>query len=186
MTERAVIPAPTSLADAGLDIGKFASDLHAYLQQNISWADTKAAFLFAASGALLAYLHNQGLTKRVMPALMEIPNTLSNTVGMTALGALIVAACAAFGTFWPRIGGDAQGIIFWKAIATTFRTPQSFADGILARNPRSLAEAKLHHCWELAKVCQRKFRWVNVATYAGALGFITALVYLAVWLPSGR
>jgi hypothetical protein len=164
------------------DVGAFASDLHKYLQQNVTWADTKAAFLFAASGGLLAYLNNQGATKKIIPHVFDIPNTLSNTVGMIAFSAFVVAACAAFATFWPRTGGNAEGIVFWKAIATKFTAADTFADAIFSRSPRALAEEKLHHCWELANVCRRKFKWANVATYAFAAGSIATLLYVAVWL----
>ncbi len=192
LAEAAAIPAPAkaeeeavalvSSAEIGQDLSAFASDLHVYLQQNVTWADAKAAFLFAASGGVLAYLHGQGLTKRIMPHVFEVPNTLSNTVGMIAVAGFVVSACAAFATFWPRTGGDAEGIVFWKAIATKFKSGDLFTASVIDRNSRALAEAKLHHCWELARVCHRKFRWANVASYGAAIGAIATAIYLAVWM----
>ncbi len=174
--------AAVEAADVGQDVSDFASALHTYLQQNVTWADTKAAFLFAASGGVLAYLHGQGLTKRIMPHLFEVPNKLSNTVGMIAVAGFLVSACAAFATFWPRTGGDAEGIVFWKAIATKFKSGHLYAESVLDRDPRALAEAKLHHCWELARVCGRKFKWANVATYGAAVGAVATVIYLAEWM----
>lgn len=187
--ERVVAPAEpvedalssVSSEAVGEDVVEFAGDLHSYLLQNITWADAKAAFLFAGAGGLLAYLHNRGVTKKIMPALFEVPNTLGNTIGMIAVTGLLLAAGAALATFWPRTGGSAEGIVFWKAIATKFQTGHSFAETVLGRNGRSLTEAKLQHCWELARVCKQKFEWVNIATFGAAVGSAAAVIYVAWW-----
>jgi hypothetical protein len=43
---------------------KFAEETHQYVREYIRIADQKAIFFFAGSTALLAYLHNRGLTYR--------------------------------------------------------------------------------------------------------------------------
>lgn len=177
---------PTKTPTISADLPTFSTDLHSYLLQNITWADTKAGFLFAASAGLLGYLHSQGLTKQIAPTLFDLPNTLGNTVGILTALALIVGAVGAFATFWPRVGGEPTGLIFWKSIAARFSSGEKFSSEVLSKNSKDLIEEKLRHSWELAKICKRKFWWANFATIAVGVGAAGAVLYLLEWMSAAR
>lgn len=154
----------------------FAVEIHTYVRQNIAWADQKAAFLFAAVTAVLAYLHKDGATRRwlVDPSRWQIPDALACLAVLGLVGGAICALLAVA----PRFRGSPQGMIYWKAIAS-FGRAKDYADRVVASEASALTRAKLEHCYELAQICRRKYRAVNIAIWSGSLGLGAAVAYLA-------
>lgn len=156
----------------------FASDVHKYIREYIQLADQKAAFLFAAVAAMLAYLHGKGVTK----LWLKDPRQwgLQDCVAFACVAGLVIGAVAAICSIVPRLQGAARGIFFWKAI-TLFESAKDYSDEVLTTEPTKLTKAKLDHCFELAMVCRRKYRSVGVALWCGSIGLIASLIYLAVY-----
>jgi len=167
--------------DATKALVAFAADLHSYLRQNITWADTKAAFIFAAASAALAFLQSKRVTRDVVTGFWEFPQTLRTATGEICLGAFVIAVGATLLAVWPRLRGDATGLIYWKAVAK-FATAISFAQAVRTKNDNELATERLTHGWELASICVRKFFWVDLATRALVIGYIGTIYYAVCWL----
>ncbi|MFZ4768505.1 MAG: Pycsar system effector family protein [Roseimicrobium sp.] len=157
---------------------KFASDVHTYIRQYIQFADQKASFLFAGVASMIAFLHGKGITKLWFkdPRQWHIPDALSF---ITVTGLLLGAILAVF-VILPRLGGAARGIVFWNAI-TLFENGKDYATHVQKCDPAELASAKLEHCHELARVCQRKYRLVGWALWCGGIGLVASVFHLAVY-----
>ncbi len=155
---------------------KFASDVHTYIRQYIQIADQKAAFLFAGVAAMTAFLHGRGITKLWLkdPRLWNLPDAIA----FIAVTGLLLGALLAIYVVLPRLGGAARGIVFWNAI-TNFANGKEYASHVQKCDPAELAGAKLEHCYEIASVCQRKYRIVAWALWCGGAGLIASVVYLA-------
>lgn len=154
------------------EITTFATDVHGYLRQNVTWADQKAGFVFAACSAVLGYLHSKGLLEFLRGKAALRPADAILAIGASCL---IAALAACMATYWPRRKGRRDGVIFWAAIANGSQTAGDYVDRIRSRRADDLADEFLRHVFELARVCERKFGFVDVATRFAALGFLLLL-----------
>lgn len=92
-------------------------------------------------------------------------------VGLAAGSALGVAVV------YPRRRGSRRGFIYWESIVK-HGSGETYADKIASLSETDLAREQLHHCFELASVCQRKYRTLTWALRAGTVGAFSALFYL--------
>jgi Pycsar effector protein len=167
-------PAPASAAE----LTTFANDVHGYLRQNITWADQKAAFVFAAASGFIAYLNSKSAFEVFKGT---EPFASHHLVLIVASVCIVLSAIAAFATIWPHTKGSSAGLVFWGAIAKN-ASPGAYVDRVKDKTAEELAAAKLDHAFELAKICERKFRWVDAGVRFGIAGFGAAMVYALVWL----
>ena len=148
------------------ELTTFANDVHGYLRQNVTWADQKAAFMFAGSVGLLAYLNaRQAFGFLRGDVLFEWPHTILAAAAIC----LLITAFSAFVTYWPRTKGMRAGLVFWGAIAKN-ESDGAYVERVRDKTAVELATAKLEHSYELAKICERKFKWVDAATRFGIAG----------------
>ena len=171
------VPHEQAVATA-VELTTFANDVHSYLQQNITWADQKAAFMFAGASGFLAYLNLHG-------AFAFLRNGAAfrwaNVLLVTAAVCLMMTAAAAFVTYWPRTKGASAGLVFWGAIARN-ESAGGYLERVRRKTAGELAAAKLEHSYELAKICERKFKWADVSVRFGVVGFSLAIIYSVGWL----
>ncbi len=155
---------------------KFAEETHQYVREYIRQADQKAAFFFAGSTALIAFLYNAKLVHRWVK-----PPTQWSFVDMVSLAATIgltVCALACLATVFPRLQGSKRGHVFFGAIAE-FDSRKDYASDVLQKDVSELMEAKLCHVHDLSGICGRKFYVLKVGQWAGAVGvFATVLLLL--------
>jgi len=163
---------------AGETVGAFASDIHKYIREYIHNADQKAAFLFAAVAAMLAYLHGKGITKLWLKDPRQW--ALGEAIACLAVVGLVVGAVGAILVVVPRLKGAARGLVFWKSIAL-FESAKDYASSVSKLEAAELTSARLEHCYELACVCRRKFRGVAVALWCGGVGLAASTIYLALF-----
>lgn len=160
------------------ELTTFASDVHGYLRQNITWADQKAAFMFAGASGFLAYMNSHG-------AFAFLRNGAdfrwANVLLATAAICLLMTAAAAFVTYWPRTKGASAGLVFWGAIARN-ESAGAYLERVRGRTVEDLAAAKLEHSYELARICERKFKWTDVGVRFGVVGFSLAIISSLGWL----
>jgi hypothetical protein len=159
------------------ELTTFANDVHGYLRQNITWADQKAAFLFAAVSAFIAFLH----TKKALGVWRDgRAFAWQDAVGLAAGMCLLAAAGCAFVTFWPSRKGKSTGLVFWGSIAGK-PSAGAYLDDVSLLSARELAEEKLRHSYELAKISARKFAWVDWASRFAIVGFAVAIARIVIW-----
>jgi len=162
---------PTASADPG---GRVADFLHGPLIQTIVMADRKAGILFTLVSAALLYLFTR------FPA---DPLTWRGGLWLAVVGALVVSAVCAFAVIFPRVRSRHADILFWGGIAR-FSDAKSYHDAIKRTDEAGLNAAKVRYCYDLARICDRKFRLLKVAMTATALGLILFLIELALVLPT--
>lgn len=167
---------PHSVTPAGY-LSSFIDGVHQYVREFIALADQKAAFLFVASSTMLVYLYSQNVLE-----LWWIPVGQWRFVSYIAFAAtvsLFGGALCAVAVVWPRLKGAKEGFIFWKAI---IRHPSrdDYVAKLLRLSDEALVENKAGHLYEIAAVCNRKYRWVNLSIWLSGSGLLAA-VLLAVF-----
>jgi len=151
----------------------FSQEVHQYVREFIRFADQKAAFFFAGSTALLAFLYENGLAARWIshPMTWNIIDVLSFGVVLSLISAVLLSIVVVV----PRTGGSRRGLIFWEAIAE-YRSSRDYADHVASSSVPTLSRARAEHAYELSIVCQKKYRWLRYAVIAGSLGFVGSLL----------
>lgn len=153
-----------------------AADVHGYMRGFIASADQKAAFFFAATTAVLAFLHS----KQVAMRWLRNPNTWSFTDALACLATLglLGGAVVLLAAVFPRLGGDQRGILFFKAISK-YGSAAQYADDVFARSDIDLIRTRLQHAYDLSRVCAAKFLLLQIGFWVGSVGLVAALVFFA-------
>ncbi|MCI0434372.1 MAG: DUF5706 domain-containing protein [Gemmatimonadetes bacterium] len=154
---------------------QFADETHEYLRESIQLADQKAGAIAAGATALLAYLFRGGAADVWM--LPARPSGIGDVIGLIAVAGLALSVIGALAVIVPRLTGAPRGPVYWKSIAQ-FDSATSYTGMIRSLDDTGLVDARLQHCFELARVCTRKYRALNRAIWAGAVGLVAAVTYL--------
>lgn len=153
----------------------FAEQTHGYISDYIKFADQKAAFVFTATTALLAFLYQAGASRRWLRPPWAW--TFGDGLAFLAMLGLGMAALVSVVVIVPRLSGARRGFVFWESVAE-FPSGADYTDAVLTLTAGELSRAKLEHCWELAGVCRRKYRVLGIAIWIGAFAVYTSVVYL--------
>jgi hypothetical protein len=153
---------------------KFAENTHLYVREYIRNADLKAGFFFAASTAGLGYL----LSHDVVYAWFRTEFRAADYASLVAVAGLLSAAAVFLVVVFPRLKSSNPGLIFFNEIAA-HPGAIAFAEGALATSGSELARTKLRHIYDLAKVCRSKYKLLRAGCWAGSVGGLAALFYLA-------
>ena len=145
---------------------------HHYVRDYINLADQKATLFFTGATALLAFMYNKNVSARWLKPLMQW--NILDTIAFVAMAALAVGAFLALLVIIPRTPGSRRGFLFWEAIAE-YETGRQYSDDISLLSGPSLMQVKAEHCYDLAVVCQRKYRMLSCALWTGAVGLAGAL-----------
>ena len=185
LVARTVSPSEASRADLAKLAGtstpsdehfKFAENTHQYVREYIRNADQKASFFFAAATAGLGYL----LAKHVVRGWLHAPAfTVADYASVVAVVGLTVAAVLFLSVVFPRLRSSSPGLFFFNEIAA-HPSALDYSESALATPSAELARSKLRHLHDLAKVCRAKYRVLRLGFWAGAVGGLAALLYLAV------
>lgn len=155
--------------------GRFSDETHVYLREYISRADQKATFFFAALTALLAFLNTQNVPARWLKDIRQW--SIVDTLGFVSMFGLAVGAFFLLAVVFPQLKGSRRGLLFFNAIAE-YESSSEYANDVLARSGDDIVRTKLLHCYELSIVCKTKYRVLRVGFWVGAIGVITALLFL--------
>lgn len=98
-----------------------------------------------------------------------------DTLAFVAMATLAVGAFLALLVIIPRTPGSRRGFLFWEAIAE-YETGRQYADDLSLLSGPSLVQVKAEHCYDLAKVCRRKYRMLRCALWTGTVGLAGALL----------
>jgi hypothetical protein len=97
-----------------------------------------------------------------------------DVMAFVAMAALAAGAFLSLLVIIPRRPGSRRGFLLWEAIAQ-YGTGRQYADELWLLSPASLFQVKATHCFDLAKVCRRKYRMLRYALGTGAVGLAAAL-----------
>jgi hypothetical protein len=161
-------------------LSRFASETHAYISDSIRFADEKAAFFSGASAAMLYLLFNSHAERYLSWSLNS--SSMHSLIGIAAMVALSMACIFGISVVTPRRRlGLASGHIFFDAIIQS-NSRETFAAEVMQLSKEQLIAEKLMHSYDLAKVCNRKYRAQTLQLFLMIAGLILAAPYL-LFLP---
>lgn len=158
---------------------KFAEETHQYVREYIRQADQKAAFFFASSTALIAFLYKTNLVQHWVKAPTQW--IFVDMLSFVATIGLALSAFACLATIFPRLKGSKRGHVFFGAIAE-FEGRKDYAFDVLQCDVGELIEAKLCHVHDLSIICKSKFTVLKIGQWSGAIG-VAAMVLLLLLAP---
>jgi len=154
---------------------KFAEEVHHYIRQYIRNADQKAAFFFAASTALLAFLNGMNGASRWLKDIRTW--SFVDGLAFVAMAGLAGSACVLLSVIFPRLKGSRKGILYFRAIAE-HESSAEYTDEIIRHGADAIIRSKLRHDYDLSKVCTSKYRVLRIGFWIGSVGAIAALLFL--------
>ena len=158
---------------------QFAEQTHQYIRDFIKLGDQKATFFFTGATALLAFLYRNGVSARWLRPVMDW--NILDVFAFVAMVALAIGAVMALVVIIPRTPGSRRGFVFWEAIAE-YDSGRQYADDLAMMSTGSLYQIKAEHCFDLARVCRSKYKFLRFALWIGAIGLAASLL---VFLTSG-
>jgi hypothetical protein len=144
--------------------GDFAGFQEGYVRHYISLADTKAAWAFAISAGLLAFLFGNAETPK---ALLSPSWSVSYSLLIGAIAFLVASALFSFLVVAPRLTSrSGEGVVFFAAVASK-SDATAYVREIAAHDERAVAEARIRHCYDVSVVCTRKYASLKKAIWLG-------------------
>jgi hypothetical protein len=154
---------------------KFLWDVHKYTNDYIRFADTKAAFVAAASTGLIGALVG---SSALDSCFVVVPATWLEWCGLAGLLLLATALVLSVLAIRPRLWNHTSvGYIFWESIQG-HKTAQAFSQAIGELPGSGLTRATSDHLFMLASVATRKYGYVKWAIHAGIAGGLLAGIVL--------
>jgi hypothetical protein len=160
------------------DFAKFTEELHQYTREYIRNADQKASFFFAAATGALSILVGKGVAMRWW---FIAPNSWSVT-NVFAFLATVFLGISSFGflsVIFPRLKSSNGNSVFFFGSIATWKNASEYADSVSRLSQEELVRLKLEHVYDLARICRLKFRALAIGFWAGAVGAVVAILYLA-------
>jgi len=169
---RPATPVSTGTSGDAEGKGEFVQFAHEYIREYIRLADQKATFFFTGSTALLAFLYNKGISVRWLKPPMTW--NILDAVAFIAMIGLAVGAFLSLLVVIPRTRGSRRGFLFWEAVAE-YETGRQYADELWMLSAATLFRVKADHCFDLARVCRRKYKILRVSLWSGTIGLAGSL-----------
>jgi hypothetical protein len=158
---------------------KFADFHEAYVARYITLADSKATLVFGLMSGLLAYaLGNKGN----VTILLGNERSVLFWLLLTTVLLLAASAFCSVRVIAPRLfNSAAKGLVFFGAVAN-YPKAKDYVDVVARTDENSLTNARLVHCYDLSRVCKRKYLWLRAALWIG-FAAIAGMVAALVWVP---
>jgi hypothetical protein len=183
------VPDPTAVAQAGAggngeanSLEDFLWQVHGYTNEYIRFADTKAAFIAAATSALIG----TSISSSVLDSfLLKTPCLWYRSQWLALIGLLMLSlsTICSLAVVWPRLWNKTPvGFIFWESIAG-HRSAANFSQGIHKATGQERTTAIAEHLFILGSVARRKYLYVKYALWLGVPG--GGLTVTALFLQHG-
>lgn len=152
----------------------FATSEQSYISHYIGLADTKAAWAFTiASGAIAYLISKDGVhTQLTAPAF-----TPAFVILVSPILLLSVSAGCSFLAIVPRHWTSGEGLVSYSNVAQ-HRNAASYVSNVARKSSGELTELRLAHCFDIARVCARKYGYLRKAMWLGVAGLAAAVVPL--------
>jgi hypothetical protein len=160
----------------------FLWQVHEYTNEYIRFADTKAAFIVAASTALIG----TSISSLILDSfLRKAPSLWYGSQWLAALGLLLLSISLLL-SLWaikPRLWNKTPiGFIFWESIFG-HQSATKFSENIHKTTAHERTNAIAEHLFTLASVAKRKYAYVDYAIWVGGGGGV--LTAIAIFLQHG-
>lgn len=153
---------------------EFANFHAGYVGQYIQLADAKAAATFAVAAGLLGYFLDNGAFEIIRRPAFEARFIIATITAIT----LVISGALAFVVVAPRLRRSSQdGFVFWGAVAQ-ISTADDFVARVTSATSAGMVQARLAHCYDLSRVCVRKYAVLRFSMLIGGLGVAAAMVLI--------
>lgn len=168
-----LVPTPPAVIEPyHVEFAEFHED---YVRHYIQFADAKAGACFTVISAVLGYLVSKD---EIQKLILEPAWNFRFEVAAAALVVLLVSAAFSFAIIAPRLGSkSAEGIVFFGAVADR-ESSEAFIMDVAASSEAGLTTARLKHCFDISKICARKYLLLRAAIWSAMPGLALALAAL--------
>lgn len=146
-----------------------------FIHNYIGRADAKAAWIFAASGALSIY--DLALFEKVADG----DRPWLSIIVAVALGLFLFSSVKCFQAIFPRTDADPSGLRYFGSVAN-LTSAEEFSSKVSELSLSELRDEISRHNFEAAKICKSKFELVSAA---GVLAIAAALLSGVAFVVSG-
>lgn len=171
------MPTETDTKKPSSDISaysQFAEFQEGYIRHYIALADTKAMIVFGISTSLLAYT----IASDRMAPISLCPVNFGQLALVGAPIILLILSCVfCILVILPRTPTSGEGIVFFGAVAG-YKNGEEFRNKIRSCGEAELTDARIRHCYDIARVCTRKYGHLRKGMLIGAAGIVANLIFL--------
>lgn len=149
-----------------------------YLRQYIQQADTKASWLFAANSAVLIWIiANQDFKRQIL-----LKDSVVIYYAIIIMAVSFLLSCGfLINVIRPRsVGSLKSGVVYFRDVAS-FRNSDAYICEVERRTDEELFHDRLRSQYAMSKICSRKYRWLNAASFLSVVAFSLAIL-LHLWL----
>jgi hypothetical protein len=172
----------TGEAEEANSLEAFLWQVHEYTNEYIRFADTKAAFIAAASTALIGTC----ISSTILDSSLRKSPCAWYWSQWTAAAGLVLLSVSVLLSLWairPRLWNKTPiGFIFWESIGG-HTSASAFSQAIHKTTAHVRTNAIAEHLFILASIAKRKYACVNYAMWLGIGG--GALTAIALFLQHG-
>lgn len=155
---------------------EFAAFHEGYVSRYIELADTKAAWTFAIASGLLAYIFND----ETLRAVLRTPQWDGEFLFLAATAVLLaISAALSFIVIAPRLGTSGESVVFFGAVASR-TSADVYVKDIASKSESDLTDVRIRHCYDLSKICHRKYGWLKASIWFGIPALVVFLMLLLV------
>ncbi len=141
--------------------------VHAYLSENIRFADTKAGIVIAWTSTVIGLLLNAKLQDL-------FGKSVIGWTGLSGFICLLGAFGFAFVVVAPRLQTKQEtGFIFWKSVLA-HKNRQTFLEALRNESSEVLTQQVAGHLHDLATICDSKFWWFGWSLVLALVGSLLA------------
>jgi len=155
------------------------SEFHeGYVSRYISLADTKASWIFALTSALLVFMATDDDLAQVYIAIKG--DWLGVLILLVIFTLLALGGIFSFLVIAPNLRSwSGESLVFFASVAKQ-KDSETYIDKIAQLDDHQMTDIRLQHCYDISKVCARKYKCLRCAIWFGAIGafLLVALVFL--------
>jgi hypothetical protein len=173
-----ITPPPSAKPE---DNGALAEFVHQSLRSYITFADQKAAFLFTAVSAVLAYIAGKGALQPLGINSLRVMCTWPVCIGLLAALDLVISAAFGIAVIAPRLTpghSPIKGLMFWEDICS-HESAINYAAAFEGLSRGQASEQVRMNCFVLAGICRKKYRALHYAIWFAAIGFALSVIFIA-------
>lgn len=165
----------TSLKDYHREFSEFHEG---YVSRHIQLADTKASWVFALVSALLVFMVTSDDVNRLY---LTTYNNCIWTIFLYLIPSILLAsAILAFLVISPNLQSPSgEGLVFFGSVAKQ-ENSRTYLSKVSQLTDQELTSLRLQHCYDISKVCVRKYNFLKFSIWLGSVGslLLVALVFL--------
>lgn len=160
---------------------EYADQQFEMVTRNIETADAKAGIVSTLVGGFLAVLATQqGEMMRGVGAssnaFLQFLDTSSFIIGGICL---VGSGLYSLSVIFPRLAVRQGDLAFWGSISL-FPSSADFVEKLDAASADELSDQRVRQCYDLARVCRRKYEMLRISMALGAVGFGVGIISMIV------